>query len=99
MLCRIASPQTIFIRISCIYDSSDVEILFITANELNNADRDELIGIILSLQENIASLNALLAWSLNLPEHFWKFNKYEVKFLNNYKLGKNYFYLELFILV
>ncbi|KAI4445915.1 hypothetical protein C823_000432 [Eubacterium plexicaudatum ASF492] len=27
-----------------------------TADELNNADRDELIGIILSLQKNIARM-------------------------------------------
>ena len=33
-----------------------MEKMIYTADELNNTDRDELIGIILSLQENIAQM-------------------------------------------
>ena len=33
-----------------------MEKMIYTADELNNADRDELIGIILSLQKNIARM-------------------------------------------
>ena len=33
-----------------------MEKMIYTADELNHADRDELIGIILSLQENIARM-------------------------------------------
>lgn len=33
-----------------------MEKIIYTADELNNADRDELIGIILSLQKNIARM-------------------------------------------
>ena len=43
-------------EISCVCYNAGMEKMIYTADELNNADRDELIGIILSLQENIARM-------------------------------------------